>query len=38
VSTWRFVEDIDVGDVEHGSGYPSGIVVHVLCQTAAVVF
>jgi len=24
VSTWKFVEDIEVGDMEYGSGYPTG--------------
>jgi len=24
VSTWKFVEDVEVGAMEYGSGYPSG--------------
>jgi len=24
VSTWKFVEDIEVADKDYGSGYPSG--------------
>ena len=24
MSTWQFVEDIEVGDMEYGSGYPGG--------------
>jgi len=24
VSSWKFVEDIDIGDMEYGSGYPGG--------------
>ena len=38
MSTWKFIEDIEVGDMEHGSGYPSGTVAHVICQNAALVY
>ena len=24
MSSWKFVEDVEVSDMEHGSGYPSG--------------
>jgi len=24
VSTWKFAEDLEVGDMEYGSGYPAG--------------
>jgi len=39
VSTWKFVEGVEVGDMEYGSGYPSGTAAHhVICQAAALVF
>jgi len=31
VSTWKFVEDIEVGDMEYGSGYPGGLSDVTIC-------
>ena len=30
MSTWKFVEDIEVGEMEYGSGYPAGTVAHTI--------
>lgn len=31
MSTWKFVEDIEVGDMEYGSGYPGGLSDETIC-------
>jgi len=32
VSSWKFIEDIEVGEMEYGSGYPAGTVIHMTCH------
>ena len=36
MSTWKFTEDVDVGDMEYGSGYPAGLYNVTICCIGSV--